>query len=399
MAELEKAFLEIEGGQRHPVPVQPGPAADRTLEQLVRRHAARTRRAHPALRRRKLRTLSLDLFFDTTDDRHGGHPPHRQDPAAHGRRPVAAGLGRAASNNVRPPYVIFHWGDLHSFKAVVSNLRADLHLLLVHRDPAARIDGAEADAVRGVPGVRAAEPDVGHPQPAPRPPGAARRDARPHRGALLRRRHPRGVTLATANAIDRSAGAQGWILAVDPPAGRMTAAATGPALNLTAPEVLIAGRALSAAWLTYLKDIRVERGVRTIGRAVIQFWDPDRELSESSQCRIGDEVSIVSANGKKYFVGTISRRTVSTENLDTTFSITVRDRAAELVGGTMATAHAQLDPQRRAARSGAQHHVEPAGHRRRRARCRASAHQAAACPWSTRSPVGAASTGRSTAPP
>lgn len=121
----------------------------------------------------------------------------------------------------------------------------------------------------------------------------------------------------------------------------MTAAATGPALNLTAPEVLIAGRALSAAWLTYLKDIRVERGVRTIGRAVIQFWDPDRELSESSQCRIGDEVSIVSANGKKYFVGTISRRTVSTENLDTTFSITVRDRAAELVGGTMATAHAQ----------------------------------------------------------
>ena len=26
------------------------------------------------------------------------------------------------SNNVRPPYVVFHWGSMHSFKAVVSNL-------------------------------------------------------------------------------------------------------------------------------------------------------------------------------------------------------------------------------------------------------------------------------------
>ena len=31
-------------------------------------------------------------------------------------------LSEERSNNARPPWVIFHWGDLHSFKAVVSDL-------------------------------------------------------------------------------------------------------------------------------------------------------------------------------------------------------------------------------------------------------------------------------------
>ena len=42
----------------------------------------------------------------------------------------------AQSNNARPPYVVFHWGNLHSFKAVVTDLSC-VHLLLLHRSAAA----------------------------------------------------------------------------------------------------------------------------------------------------------------------------------------------------------------------------------------------------------------------
>lgn len=66
-------------------------------------------------------SMSLNLTFDTTDTGnavtiHTGKLMKLMD--------VDPSLGGTdeRSNNARPPYVTFHWGDLHSFEAVVSNL-------------------------------------------------------------------------------------------------------------------------------------------------------------------------------------------------------------------------------------------------------------------------------------
>ena len=65
--------------------------------------------------------MSLQLMFDTTDSgdavtRHTGKVLKLMD--------VDASLPGTdpQTNNARPPYVVFHWGNLHSFKAVVSSL-------------------------------------------------------------------------------------------------------------------------------------------------------------------------------------------------------------------------------------------------------------------------------------
>jgi hypothetical protein len=65
--------------------------------------------------------LRLTLFFDTTDT---GKPVTQYTSKIVGLMDVNASLpgSKPATNNVRPPWVVFHWGDFHSFKAVVSTL-------------------------------------------------------------------------------------------------------------------------------------------------------------------------------------------------------------------------------------------------------------------------------------
>ena len=65
--------------------------------------------------------MRLTLHFDTTDTgqsvgQHTGKVLKLMD--------VDSSLPGtdAQSNNARPPYVVFHWGNLHSFKAVVTDL-------------------------------------------------------------------------------------------------------------------------------------------------------------------------------------------------------------------------------------------------------------------------------------
>lgn len=65
--------------------------------------------------------LRLELFFDTTDTgtavtEHTAKLVALMDVDEHlpGSNPE--------TNNARPPWVVFHWGDFHSFKAVVSSL-------------------------------------------------------------------------------------------------------------------------------------------------------------------------------------------------------------------------------------------------------------------------------------
>ncbi|WP_029290668.1 LysM peptidoglycan-binding domain-containing protein [Cellulomonas sp. HZM] len=121
MTGVEKAFLEIEGGQRVPCLFNPSEL------QLTRSNSwagvPMPGRGVPRLRYTGAVSgvLKVDLFFDTTSD--------GTDVTAHTGKIVALmdvdpklPGSDEASHNLRPPYVTFHWGDLHSFKAVVTDL-------------------------------------------------------------------------------------------------------------------------------------------------------------------------------------------------------------------------------------------------------------------------------------
>jgi hypothetical protein len=121
VAANEKAFLEIEGGQRVPCLFNPAELA------LSRNNGwaadSMPGKGVPTLRYTGASSgrLQLDLFFDTTNDgtpvtKHTGRIVQLMDVD-----PSLPGSDER-SNNVRPPWVIFHWGDLHSFKAVVTDL-------------------------------------------------------------------------------------------------------------------------------------------------------------------------------------------------------------------------------------------------------------------------------------
>lgn len=65
--------------------------------------------------------LRLELFFDTTDT---GESVATYTSKLVGLMEVNSSLpgSSAETNNARPPWVTFHWGDFHSFKSVVSDL-------------------------------------------------------------------------------------------------------------------------------------------------------------------------------------------------------------------------------------------------------------------------------------
>jgi hypothetical protein len=65
--------------------------------------------------------LRLTLFFDTTDT---GQAVTTYTKTLVGLMEINSSLpgSSPSTNNARPPYVVFHWGDFHSFKAVVSDL-------------------------------------------------------------------------------------------------------------------------------------------------------------------------------------------------------------------------------------------------------------------------------------
>ena len=118
----QKAFLEIEDGPRLPCLFNPGaaPAHGRgTLGRPTPCPAVASRGfgytgAHSG-------QLRLHLVFDTTDTGKAvtAHTNRllnamKVDPNLPGHDPTR--------NRGRPPWVKFHWGDLHSFKAVIENL-------------------------------------------------------------------------------------------------------------------------------------------------------------------------------------------------------------------------------------------------------------------------------------
>ncbi|MDP3892416.1 MAG: LysM peptidoglycan-binding domain-containing protein [Nocardioides sp.] len=122
MAELEKAFLEIEGGTRIPCLYNP-----ETLHVGRRNNWVSNPmpgKGVPTLRYAGATSgwMRIDLTFDTT--------PSGTPVTAHTGKilalmdvdPELPGTDET-SNNARPPTVTFHWGDLHSFVSVVEDLQ------------------------------------------------------------------------------------------------------------------------------------------------------------------------------------------------------------------------------------------------------------------------------------
>jgi hypothetical protein len=117
----EKAFLEIEGGTR--LPCLFNPAQLQISRSNTWAGEARPGRGVPRLRYTGAQSgvMSVELFFDTTAD---GTDVTQYTGKIVGLMDVDPQLAGSdeATHNVRPPYVTFHWGDLHSFKAVVTHL-------------------------------------------------------------------------------------------------------------------------------------------------------------------------------------------------------------------------------------------------------------------------------------
>ena len=121
MAAVEKAFLEIESGERLPCLFNPAQLAISRTNTWA--GESMPGRGVPRLRYAGARpgSMAVELFFDTTND---GTPVTRYTGKILGLMEVDPSLPGAndATHNARPPYVTFHWGDLHSFKAVIAHL-------------------------------------------------------------------------------------------------------------------------------------------------------------------------------------------------------------------------------------------------------------------------------------
>ena len=121
MAELEKAFLEIENGARVPCLFNP----EKISVGRRTNWAADPMPGKPVPRLRYTGAESgwmrMALVFDTTGD---GTPVTRYTGKILGLMDLDKNIPGTddTTNNARPPTVTFHWGDLHSFPAVVSDL-------------------------------------------------------------------------------------------------------------------------------------------------------------------------------------------------------------------------------------------------------------------------------------
>jgi hypothetical protein len=123
MAELEKAFLEIEGSNDK-VPCLYNPETVTVGRRNNWVSNPMPGRGVPTLRYAGATSgwLKVDLIFDTTND---GTPVSTHTGKIVDLMDIDPSLPGAdeATSNVRPPTVTFHWGDLHSFKAVIEGLR------------------------------------------------------------------------------------------------------------------------------------------------------------------------------------------------------------------------------------------------------------------------------------
>ena len=116
-----KAFLEVEGGAHLPCLFNPESLS--VSRSNTWQGSAAPGRGVPTLRYEgaSSATFSLNLFFDTTED---GQSVTKYTGKLLKLMEVDSSLPGSSdkTQNARPPWVVFHWGDLHSFKAVIESM-------------------------------------------------------------------------------------------------------------------------------------------------------------------------------------------------------------------------------------------------------------------------------------
>lgn len=122
MSDAEKAFLEIEGSSdKLPCMFNPAELSINMSNSWAADTLAGQGVGKAQFQGASSGSMSLSLTFDTTDT---GQPVSNYTGKLVKLMDINPDLPGtdAQSNNARPPYVIFHWGQLHSFKAVITQL-------------------------------------------------------------------------------------------------------------------------------------------------------------------------------------------------------------------------------------------------------------------------------------
>ncbi len=121
MPNNEKAFLETETKVRIPCSFNPTELQIQMLNTWAADSVPGAGAPSVRFAGSRSGTLALSLFFDTTSD--GTAVTTQTGKLMKLMQPDPSLPGSdEKSGNVRPPWVIFHWGDLHSFKGVVTSL-------------------------------------------------------------------------------------------------------------------------------------------------------------------------------------------------------------------------------------------------------------------------------------
>ena len=187
LPQLQKAYLEVETGARIECMFNP---ATFSFSQANRWESDQIPgKATPSMRYAggEGGSFSLSLVFDTTAAGTAVTAYTNKLLKLMDVDTTLAGYDAERSNG-RPPWVKFHWGtSLHSFKAVVKSIDVGFTYFSSEGLPLRANVEHEPRAVRARRQLGPAEPDVGHAEAEPHPPGAGRRHARPHLGPLLRR--------------------------------------------------------------------------------------------------------------------------------------------------------------------------------------------------------------------
>ena len=120
---------------------------------------------------------------------------------------------------------------------------------------------------------------------------------------------------------------------------------TRPETLLTTPRILVGGSDLPETWLANLVELRVQRGLRAIGRATITFDDPVYELGKATLLKVGTEVQVKAADvaGTLLHRGTVvAVERELTQRFGARLVVTVDDKAYELTRSAVAETYHQM---------------------------------------------------------
>lgn len=113
-------------------------------------------------------------------------------------------------------------------------------------------------------------------------------------------------------------------------------------LNL-APVLKVQGVALSAAHLSKLSHLRVERGIRLMGRLTLRFYDEGFGIAKSATFALGTEISVSTDEGKLLMVGIVTGTQIEQHRGDVpTLLVTADDAAVALTRGSRVTTYADM---------------------------------------------------------